>query len=499
MDYKNRPLALVVIVIIILSAISFVKVDHEVMGLDIKTVDIYSDLKPTQQTENNQIEEDDFFKPKEELKEEDDFFKPQYEMDDSSQASKNESSSDNLVITASIIDYERLIERTTSFLNSSNSDMGNSILQNLKKEPIVGNLSQLKPFFDALKNADKSQVRIAHFGDSLIEGDLITADIRETMQKEFGGKGVGFLPITSQDVNFRITTKISFSSNWETGSIFGTNPNRLGYGINGEVFVPKGNSWVEYELYRKYRNAREFSKARIFYSNAKASAINYTIDGKKKDKASLKSGSGLQELVIDAEGSAKKLRLEFPERDQAHVYGVSLENGNGVYIDNFPFRGNSGADLQQIDVSMLKDFSRKLDYKLIILEFGLNASGSASRDFGWYEREMLKVIDNLKQAFPRTGILLIGVQDKSAKKGNGFETDPKVLKLLDAQKNIAKSANIAFWNLFEAMGGQNSMSQWVEANPPLAFKDYVHFNGQGANKVADMLSEAIITAYKKLK
>ena len=112
---------------------------------------------------------------------------------------------------------------------------------------------------------------------------------------------------------------------------------------------------------------------------------------------------------------------------------------------------------------------------------------------------MLKVIDNLKQAFPRTGILLIGVQDKSVKKGTKFETDPKVLKLLEAQKNIAKSANIAFWSLFDAMGGENSMPQWVDANPPLAFKDYVHFNGQGAAKVADMLSEALITAYKKLR
>lgn len=499
MDYKNRPLALVILVILILTAVSFIKVDKKVLGLDIKTVDIYADLKPKKEVIKEEIEEDDFFKPKYET-EKDDFFKPQYDLNDTSESSSIVDENESLIYTASIIDYERLVERTTEFFASDNfSNSNSSILQNLQNVPIVGNVNQLKPFFDALKSADKSQVRIAHFGDSLIEGDLISADVRETMQKEFGGKGVGYLPITSQDVNFRITTKISFSNNWETASIFGSNPNRLEYGINGEVFVPKGNSWVEYELYRKYRNAREFTKARVFYANAKASSIEYSINGKKSEKATLSGGRGLQELVIDASGSANKLKLEFPEREQAHVYGVSLENGNGVYVDNFPFRGNSGIDLQQINVSMLKDFARKLDYKLIILEFGLNASSTASRDFGWYEREMLKVIDNLKQAFPRTGILLIGVQDKSVKKGTKFETDPKVLKLLEAQKNIAKSANIAFWSLFDAMGGENSMPQWVDANPPLAFKDYVHFNGQGAAKVADMLSEALITAYKKLR
>lgn len=499
MDYKNRPLILVALVILILTAVSFIKVDHEVLGLDIKTVDIYADLKPKKEIKDNQQEEDDFFKPKYEMEKEDDFFTPKYEIEDSSNTSSSINNQSVSAYTASVIDYERLIERTSEFFGAEDADATNSALQRIKNEPIVGNVKQLNYFFDALDKAKREKVRIAHFGDSLIEGDLISADVRETFQKEFGGKGVGYIPITSQDVNFRLTTKIAFSNNWETGSIFGSNPNRWDYGINGEVFVPKGNSWVQYELYRRYRNAREFTHARVFYSDAKASTINYSIEGKKEEKARLNSGRGLQELEIDAGGSANKLKLEFPERDQAHVYGVSLENGNGVYIDNYPFRGNSGVDLQQIKESMLKDFARKLDYKLIILQFGLNASSAAGRDFDWYERDMLKVIDNLKTAFPRTSFLLIGVQDKSVKRGNKFETDPKVKMLLDAQKNIAKKANIAFWNLFDAMGGENSMPEWVEANPPMAFKDYVHFNGQGASKVADMLSDALITAYKKLR
>ena len=80
------------------------------------------------------------------------------------------------------------------------------------------------------------------------------------------------------------------------------------------VLKSKGNSWVEYELYRKYRNAREFTKARVFYANAKASSIEYSINGKKSEKATLSSGRGLQELVIDAGGSANKLKLEFARR-----------------------------------------------------------------------------------------------------------------------------------------------------------------------------------------
>jgi lysophospholipase L1-like esterase len=51
--------------------------------------------------------------------------------------------------------------------------------------------------------------------------------------------------------------------------------------------------------------------------------------------------------------------------------------------------------------------------------------------------------------------------------------------------------------MFEAMGGKNSMPKWVDANPPLAFKDYTHFNGTGAKKIAEMFTDALISESKK--
>ena len=138
-----------------------------------------------------------------------------------------------------------------------------------------------------------------------------------------------------------------------------------------------------------------------------------------------------------------------------------------------------------------------MNYKLIVLQFGLNAAGSIRSNYSWYEREMITVINNLKKAFPNTSFLMLSVHDKSMKKGNKFVTDPSILKLLKTQINIAKETDIAFWNLFEAMGGRNSMPTWVDSNPPMAFRDYIHFNDHGAKKVADLLSDALMDAYDK--
>jgi hypothetical protein len=67
----------------------------------------------------------------------------------------------------------------------------------------------------SIKTTKKGKIRIAYFGDSMIEGDLLTQTLRKLLQKEFGGYGVGFLPIHSKVAGFRQTASVQ-SSGWET-------------------------------------------------------------------------------------------------------------------------------------------------------------------------------------------------------------------------------------------------------------------------------------------
>ena len=328
---------------------------------------------------------------------------------------------------------------------------------------------------------------------------MITADMRETMQNKFGGNGVGWLGIVSQDITFRMTTKHSFSQgNWDVASAYTNNPKGLPLGVSAEAFVPKGNAWVQYETTPMRRYLRDFNTVKVYYTNAKASSINYTFDGGAKQTMALKPGAGVQELILKPAGKAKKIKIEFPVAEQATFFGATLENDPGVYVDNFPLRGNSGVDLQQVSVPMLKEFAKYMDYKLIILEFGLNIAGNKT-DYTWYEREMTKVINNFKAAFPKASIVLVSVHDKSMKKGSEFVTDPAITRLVASQKNLAKTTDVAIWSLFDAMGGQNSMPTWVNSNPPLAFKDYIHFNDQGAKKVAQLFTDALFDEFNKSK
>src|SRR6185369_382029 len=78
----------------------------------------------------------------------------------------------------------------------------------------------LRYFFKELRYSKTRPVRIAFFGDSFIEGDILCGPFRDTLQEIFGGSGVGYMPITSEVAKFRTSIQHEFNQ-WKTYSIVG--------------------------------------------------------------------------------------------------------------------------------------------------------------------------------------------------------------------------------------------------------------------------------------
>lgn len=457
-------------VILFLLSISFIPGGKELAGVKIKKVDILSDLKEKDKNADQEYEYE--YNPEGEYWNQINFFPT------------------NKAGFSGLIDL---------FTSETPDRTGTNVYQpNTKKEKITGNVTQLKPFIDAVKHAGRVPVRIAHFGDSIIGGDLITMDLRDHLQAKFGGNSLGFVSVTSSDANFRLTTKQEFEKkNWNVVS-YDRNIKKLPVGIDGLLHTPKFGASVSFTVTPHYSRLNNYNTVRIFYSDAKDSEIKYSFDGGPKESVKLKTGKGLQETVIKASGRASSVSIDAHIQDQANFYGFSIEDGSnkGVIVDNFSFQGKTGEKLDRIPLDILKDFNNYLDYKLVVFQFGLNVIDKIKKDPKGYEDGMVSTITHFQKAMPKAGFILVTVNDKGFKEGTKIITDPNVKLLLGVQQSIAKRTNIAFWNLFEAMGGEESMQNWVRANPPLASSDYTHFNLQGAKMIAEMFSEAIIDAAK---
>ena len=53
----------------------------------------------------------------------------------------------------------------------------------------------LAPFYASLSETHERVVRVLHYGDSQIEEDRMTTQIREALQDRYGGSGVGLMPL----------------------------------------------------------------------------------------------------------------------------------------------------------------------------------------------------------------------------------------------------------------------------------------------------------------
>lgn len=116
-------------------------------------------------------------------------------------------------------------------------------------------------------------VRIAVFGDSFIEADIFTADLREMLQKRFGGCGVGFVTITSMTSGYRPTVRHSFggwSSHAVTDSVYFDKKKQ---GISGHYFVPRERAYVELRGQNKYASLLDTCQIASIFSIIRARSI----------------------------------------------------------------------------------------------------------------------------------------------------------------------------------------------------------------------------------
>jgi lysophospholipase L1-like esterase len=150
---------------------------------------------------------------------------------------------------------------------------------------------------------------------------------------------------------------------------------------------------------------------------------------------------------------------------------------------------------------MLGAAYRNLAPDLILLEFGGNVipyieDEKESSDYGNWFKSQIKFLKNLN---PKSAFLVIGPADTSIKVQTEFITHPMLEPVRDALYKAAMETGCMYFDMYEVMGGKNTMPKWVSADPPLAAPDYIHFSRLGAQKMAEILVEKLMDRYTEFK
>lgn len=347
--------------------------------------------------------------------------------------------------------------------------------------------------FDAFisKLANGEDVRIAFMGDSFVEGDIVTCDLREELQSRFGGRGAGFIPADIPFATVRKSIKRT-SANWKTYSVM--KPKEAPEALRERLFVSgylaegRAGATTRWQATTSHASLDSCTQARILLISRDTSRVEVVLGDTLRNEFMIAGDERVREIYV--EGPVDDIRLRVVE-GSVMCYGATMEGNGGVTVDNFSVRSNNGHAIFGTSATVNRQVDELLGYDLVVLQYGLNIMQKGQRVYAKYRDQVRDMIAYAERCFPNAAIMVVGVSDRWVKNSetNAYEPIGSVDALTSYQRAAADSCKVVFWNTSRVMKGLGGMPTFVSNG--WAAKDYTHINYAGGKRIANALTEAI--------
>ncbi len=359
----------------------------------------------------------------------------------------------------------------------------------------------LTTFFSALLRVEQGQpgaiVRVLHYGDSPTSQDFITADVRALLDRRFGDGGHGFVLIAKPWAWYSHRGVDLDAQGWKIEAA-SSNATRAKDGVHGlggvsfqggpgaysRVGLPDDKHTKATVYYLAQPNGGTF---RVSTGEQMLTEINTDADEKHLGFAEVALPAGTREVELTVASGLVRL------------FGYRFDkDGPGVQYSSL---GINGARVQMVvaffEVSQWTSALRHENPDLVVVNYGTNESIFPDYIDGEYAGELRKVISRIRGALPGASILIMSPMDRGVKGPDGAINTPVALpRLIAVQQQVAAETGSAFFNTFEAMGGEGTMGRWYSATPRLVSADYMHPMPAGAAKVGALFEQALMNAYE---
>ena len=341
----------------------------------------------------------------------------------------------------------------------------------------------------------KEPVRIAFFGDSYVEGDILTSDLRALLQRRYGGAGFGFAPADSPLTAYRRTVKTK-SKGWTSYNLmqYDRTPAdlRRAYSVTGWISRPSEGASTRWERPDADGAVVESTEARVLFMSTEDGRIEISVNDTVSRTFDIERSAAVREVRVEHSEGIRSLTVRVLSgaggfAGYGAVFGYA---GGGVEVDNYSIRSNNGQAMLRTDPSINAQIDELLGYDLVVLQYGLNIMQQGVSDYRGYGRVVDRMVEYVRRCFPNAAILIMGVSDRSVRDASGdFVAMDAVPHLTAEQRAAARRNSAAFWSAAEAMRALGGMPAFVQNG--WAGKDYTHINYAGGRRIAEMLFDAI--------
>ena len=361
----------------------------------------------------------------------------------------------------------------------------------------------MAPFYAQLARTARGQegaiTRVGHWGDSSIATDLITHTVRRRLQRRFGDAGHGWLLVARGYLSYRHRdVEHRASDAWTLREITRNHLVSSGlYGYGGIQYRGRPGAWARFGTAEEGPVGTQVSRFRVFYQRHRRGGHLHLkgAGGERRVVETRQEETEDAVETIEVPDGAHTLELRFGGHGQPRVYGVVLEReGPGVVYDSLGLVGARAARLLNYDAEHIAGQIRMRGTHLVVLGFGGNEADdniSTERYLPAYR----EVIRRMRAGREDLGCLVFSPLDQGTRERGRVVTMDTIPTIVEAQREAAFAEGCAFYDTFQAMGGEGAVRRWLRSRPRLASGDLRHMTPAGYEVVGNLFYKAILEGF----
>ena len=371
---------------------------------------------------------------------------------------------------------------------------------------LIDDCGTLDPFFAALhpleepaKPGNPETVTVLHYGDSPTTADLITGDVRELLQSRFGDAGRGFLLAAKPWAWYGHRGVDLSDKGWQTSTAVGKGREEI-YGLGGASFEGSPGASTHITLKNPGQTSIEIAfLARPNGGDLSASANDTPVET-FSTAADVPHPAWHTVALPPATKSIDLKPTSGATSGNVRLFGETLRTGHrGVLYSSLGLNGASTSVLSNgFNNAAWAAALTHTRPSLVIINYGTNESGFGAYVDKQYEPTLRTAIARIRAALPNVPILVMSPMDRGQRSGVGeiktYDTIPRILAI---QRRVAAELDCAFFDTFNAMGGDGTMSRWYTGHPRLVAGDLIHPTPQGAALVANLFVKDLALDYER--
>lgn len=360
------------------------------------------------------------------------------------------------------------------------------------KEGFEGFYSKL----DSLTLYGVGKVNILHIGGSHVQAGTLSNRMRENMftlaEGIKGDRGFIF-PFRMAHTNNPRNYKVSYTGDWD-GCRNAIKKKHCPWGLSG-VTATTYDSLTSAKVYAFDKDSVIYSFNRVrIYHLATPESYQVRLDSSfAVDSVWTDSVAGI--TTFELAQKYDTLWFDMIKTDSTQSYfvmqGIKLESGqDGLTYTSI---GVNGASVPAyLRCQYFEPQLASVSPDLVIFGIGINDAYVPEDRFSQeeYEQNYRELMTIFRNVNPNVQFLFMSNNDSYYKRRY---PNQNVFKVRNAMRNLSTEYNAAYWDLFDVMGGLNSIKLWEYEG--LAKRDKVHFTPAGYVLQADLLFKAFRESY----